>query len=238
VVTHDLGTLRDASLTTVRRDSSNGRSSVTAPLSGGSAPPSPHLDLSSGSRAKTEPSFGGYFQQRWYAYLIFTQPAFRSVERVTLREFYVRYSEPREITLSRDREFEDIREELATLVELFDRSVERNEWVPSPGQHCGSARTRFLTDQGVRTFGEACGEHVRVLNRHGEWEDAEVRSFGTQRLVRVTFDDGSVVRATPDHRWWTMRKNRRGQWSQTRARSACRPRGCSSRIHVRRRLDA
>jgi hypothetical protein len=81
----------------------------------------------------TEVSFEGYFQQRFYAWL--TMKNYRTLDRVTLREFYVRYSEPREATVYR-ADLDDIEAELAALVERFDRSVEQNVWQPTPGAHC------------------------------------------------------------------------------------------------------
>jgi hypothetical protein len=84
--------------------------------------------------AKSEVSFEGYFQQRVYAALIFHN--YRAVEKVTLREFYVRYSEPREATLDRWDAGEDIKNELSALIERFDRSVREDTWPPTPGKHC------------------------------------------------------------------------------------------------------
>jgi PD-(D/E)XK nuclease superfamily len=95
----------------------------------------------------TEVSFEGYFQQKFYAWLIFKQkdevhsgrqsgiPSYESIERVTLREFYVRRSEPREATIWRSQ-VDEIEHELAALVNRFDRAVEENLWVPTPGTHC------------------------------------------------------------------------------------------------------
>jgi hypothetical protein len=54
---------------------------------------------------------------------------------VTLREFYVRYSEPREATLH-EGVGRRHRAEISALPEQFDRCVEENLWVPSPGAHC------------------------------------------------------------------------------------------------------
>jgi hypothetical protein len=144
-------------------------------------------------------SFQGYFQQRHYGFLVMEN--YRAVQTVVLREHYPRYGEYREATVDRDS-LEDIRAELSALAERFDRCMEQDIFRPAPGKHCGSARTRFLTDEGVRTLGDACGESVRVLNRHGEWEPASVASFGRQPLLRVTFDGGEVEEMTPDHRWW------------------------------------
>jgi hypothetical protein len=85
----------------------------------------------------------GYFQQRFYALLVFRN--FPSVMRVTLREHYIRYSEPREASLTREDEPE-IESELAALVERFDRQFEeqlslppdtpRNVFRPTPGKWC------------------------------------------------------------------------------------------------------
>jgi hypothetical protein len=93
-----------------------------------------------------EVSFKGYFQQRFYAWLIFKQPEYHFVQRVTLREFYVRYSQPREATVTRADEAE-IEGELAALAERFDRQWDeqlrlrrnsrRTAFRPTPGKHCG-----------------------------------------------------------------------------------------------------
>lgn len=81
----------------------------------------------------TEISFEGYFQQRFYAFLVLS--SLRTVERVTLREFYVRYSEPREATLTR-QDMVAIEPDIAALVERFDQAVERDVWRPTAGKHC------------------------------------------------------------------------------------------------------
>lgn len=114
---------------------------------------------------------------------------------------------------------EDLRSEKDPDAKAALRKQYRNlvgPWKPSPGKHCLSARTRFITDRGVRTLGDACGERVRVLNRHGVWEDAVVASFGMQPLLRVTFSGGEIVEATPDHRWWRLEQDRRNDgWVQS-----------------------
>lgn len=86
----------------------------------------------------------GYFQQRCYAALVMSK--YPSIERVTLREHYVRYSESREATVFRSQ-LPDILEELAALCERWDRTWEHGKWpledgedpvlfTPSPGAHC------------------------------------------------------------------------------------------------------
>lgn len=75
----------------------------------------------------------GYFQQRFYAFLIFGN--YPSVQRVTLRERYVRYSKERNVTISRSKE-DEIEFELAALAERFDRAYEESLWVATPGKQC------------------------------------------------------------------------------------------------------
>lgn len=98
-------------------------------------------------------SLEGYFQQRFYAMLIFLTPELRGVQSVTLREFYVRRSQPREATLWR-HQLPDLVRYFSAETEKFDRCYEaairtrRNrvrrralatpaQWgEPSPGAHC------------------------------------------------------------------------------------------------------
>jgi hypothetical protein len=82
----------------------------------------------------TDISFGGYFQQRMYGWLLMRN--YSSLQRVTLREFYVRFSEPREVTMWRE-DLDDVEQEFTALVERFDRAVHDNAFTPTPGKHCG-----------------------------------------------------------------------------------------------------
>ena len=86
----------------------------------------------------------GYFQQRFYAALVMLR--YPSIEKVTLREHYVRYSESRESTVFRSQ-LADILEEISALCERWDRTWEHGKWplkdgeelklfTPSPGAHC------------------------------------------------------------------------------------------------------
>jgi hypothetical protein len=83
--------------------------------------------------AKTEVSFEGYFQQRIYGWLVMR--TYRAIERVTLREFYVRYGEPREVTIWRE-DLDSVEQEFTALVQRFDRAVHDNAYSPTPGNHC------------------------------------------------------------------------------------------------------
>lgn len=91
-------------------------------------------------------SYEGYFQQRFYAWLILKN--YPAINVVTLREFYVYRSKPREATITR-AQLEQIEKELATLAREFDLAVgygkpkrlrypdiQDTPWEPSPGKHC------------------------------------------------------------------------------------------------------
>lgn len=87
-------------------------------------------------------STGGYFQQRFYGLLCLRE--FPSVERVTMREFYPRFSVAREASLHRGQ-LESLEEEMAMLAYHFDSAVASGRpkppkklggWTPSPGKHC------------------------------------------------------------------------------------------------------
>lgn len=89
-------------------------------------------------------SYHGYFQQRFYAWLVFmTAP---SINAITLREFYVRRGEARPARVERS-ELPKIVHELSTLVREFDLALASGRptrlkfpdvglWGPSPGKHC------------------------------------------------------------------------------------------------------
>jgi hypothetical protein len=121
-----------------------------------------------GMPGPTEVSFEGYFQQRFYAWLVMVN--YPTIQQVTLREFYVRYSEPREATLTRTA-FEDVQMELSALVERFDRSVHNGEYVPTPGKHCSYCPRPTLCP---------IPKHVRGA---GKIENAEDAEKAARRLV-------------------------------------------------------
>lgn len=91
-------------------------------------------------------SYEGYFQQKFYAWLILKN--YPSINAVTLREFYVYRSKPREAAIHR-KDLEKVERELATLTREFDLAVGHGKpaklrypeiqdtpWEPSPGKHC------------------------------------------------------------------------------------------------------
>jgi len=99
-------------------------------------------------------SYHGYFQQRFYGWLVMRN--YSNVNKVTLREFYVRKTKVRKATLHR-HQLHKVEEELVILAEAFDRAImqgsprallagdeegyvdydELGFWKPSPGKHCG-----------------------------------------------------------------------------------------------------
>lgn len=100
----------------------------------------------------SEMSTLGYFQQRVYALLVLLN--YPAIQRVTLREAYVRKGVEREASLHRD-DLGVILEQIGALVERFDRSVQESLWVPSPGAHCAycPAPQRCPIDRGDRGAG-------------------------------------------------------------------------------------
>jgi hypothetical protein len=117
----------------------------------------------------------GYFQQQFYALLLFI--AFPALQSVTLREFYIRRSKPREATLWRDRDLDNLIAYFSARVELFDRIYEEavvtrrgrirrrpltvvhgvSKWgEPSPGGHCSFCPKALdcPTDVDLREFGQ------------------------------------------------------------------------------------
>jgi hypothetical protein len=153
-------------------------------------------------------------------YSLFCFKHFPWVMEVNFRLVFVRYRNLiREVTYTREQLpalIETVKAARARQLMIHKDYEESRPIEAMSGSHCFGGETRFITERGIRTLRDACGETVKILNRHGEWEDAEVHSFGVQTLLRVTLDDGSVVRATPEHRWWKLRKDRYTEgWVQT-----------------------
>lgn len=78
---------------------------------------------------------------------------------------------------------------------------------------CFAGSERFVTVEGTKTFAETVGTIQKVLGREGTstaWTEAEIRSFGTQRLVELTLSrDGrqKTILTTGNHRWFVKGKN-------------------------------
>lgn len=67
--------------------------------------------------------------------------------------------------------------------------------------NCFAGETKYVTDEGLKTFYETVGTTQNVLNENGEFVPAEIKSFGQQRLFKITFNNGYSVYATDNHRW-------------------------------------
>lgn len=90
----------------------------------------------------------------------------------------------------------------------IDAIMKAHGYRPKSGQtwgyNCFGGETEVLTWAGVRPIGKLAGDTHRLMTTRGQWIDAEVRSFGRQRLRTVTLRRNGreqVIRATPDHRW-------------------------------------
>lgn len=97
--------------------------------------------------------------------------------------------------------------------------IQRKAGLKAEFHHCFHPETEFLTDKGIRTLRNSEGERVNVWSG-ASWERAKVRSFGKQKLNRVTLVPAvlqncngtevhrvqrskisHVVRVTPEHTW-------------------------------------
>lgn len=74
--------------------------------------------------------------------------------------------------------------------------------------NCFRKDTKFITDKGIKTLEECVGQDINVLNIDGEWKPATVKYFGKNQLVRIKFSNGKEVYATPNHRWFVVKKSR------------------------------
>ncbi len=71
--------------------------------------------------------------------------------------------------------------------------------------HCLAAETGVILEQGVRPIGSLAGTTQKVLTRGGSWVDAAFKSYGVQRLHRISLSRNGlskVVYATSGHRWF------------------------------------
>lgn len=64
--------------------------------------------------------------------------------------------------------------------------LETQRGCPAWCSFCFSSETEFITSLGVRKLGDAAGETVEVWTDEG-WRKGDVRSFGIQKLRRITF---------------------------------------------------
>lgn len=71
--------------------------------------------------------------------------------------------------------------------------------------NCFHESTKFVTRFGVRSFTDfEVGDKTTVMTHKGNWKTAEVKSYGNQKLNKVTFNRHGSKKTfivTPDHRW-------------------------------------
>jgi len=67
--------------------------------------------------------------------------------------------------------------------------------------NCFKGDETFVTDKGCFSFEDLDGEKVNIRNWKGEWEEAEVKSFGIQKIVKMTLSNGDVINTTAEHLW-------------------------------------
>lgn len=75
--------------------------------------------------------------------------------------------------------------------------------------HCFAGETRYLTRDGVKSLVETVGTKQMVLTDGAKWVEADIRSFGRQRLYKVTLERHGTVKeihATAGHRWFVKGK--------------------------------
>ncbi len=76
---------------------------------------------------------------------------------------------------------------------------------PGRGFHCLAAETRVVTWEGVRPISELAGGIHRILGIDARWHDAPFRSYGVQKLWKLTLTRNRQVKelfATDGHRWY------------------------------------
>lgn len=70
--------------------------------------------------------------------------------------------------------------------------------------NCFSGETVVMTYEGNRRIKELSGGIHKLLTEGGKWVDAPIKSFGKQKLMKLTLSRCGVVKviyATPGHRW-------------------------------------
>lgn len=70
---------------------------------------------------------------------------------------------------------------------------------------CLAKETRVITDKGVFCISDIVGKEVEIINGNGTWEKVVFRSFGKQRLIKITLESmkkQKIIYATPEHRWF------------------------------------
>ena len=146
-------------------------------------------------------SYEGYFQQRFYAFLVMR--SYPTINTVRLREYYPLRRKVRSATVTREQ-LEHIERELSLLVYEHDRLIASDgPWLPSPGKHCSfCARPHRCPLQNAER-GEGAIQDAAMAERYAaEREVAEVvRKDRTDALKVWVAQHGPVpVKASKERR--------------------------------------
>ncbi len=74
--------------------------------------------------------------------------------------------------------------------------------------NCFAHETEIITSQGIKKIGDLVDQNVEVMTEYGKYVEAPVKSFGKQKLLKITLSKrGSKkeIFATPNHRWFVHR---------------------------------
>ena len=70
--------------------------------------------------------------------------------------------------------------------------------------HCFGEETEVITKKGVFPISEIKNKPVEIINGNGEWESVIFKSYGVQKLLKVTLvshEKQKTIFATPEHEW-------------------------------------
>ena len=76
-------------------------------------------------------------------------------------------------------------------------------------RNCFAYETEVITDQGIKKIGAITGTSQYLLTREGVWVKAPIRSFGRQKLFKLTLIRQGVLKeiyTTENHRWFILYK--------------------------------
>lgn len=79
--------------------------------------------------------------------------------------------------------------------------------------NCFRGDTKFITSNGVKSLSDVAGSTVKLLTSTGKWVNAPIRSFGEQKIVKLTlgrYDVTKTIYTTAEHNWFidTLQRKR------------------------------
>ena len=78
--------------------------------------------------------------------------------------------------------------------------------------YCFSGETKYLTDNGYKSFLETVNTKQKVLNKNGEWVVGKVNNYGKQPIVNLKLRRGGVekvIRTTFNHKWFYKKRHQK-----------------------------